>query len=164
GAAAQESVSGWSAAAQDRTAAAARAPTSGGTQQPTGGVAQPPAGSSASQPATGLTPSRVPASPASQAPAHPASQAPAKPASPATPPPQPAPDPAPVHAATADSRALQSRGPADDIVATITHLVRDYFTSGNTLVRVGIIILFFGVAFLLRYVAEHSHVPIEFRL
>jgi uncharacterized membrane protein len=42
--------------------------------------------------------------------------------------------------------------------------VRNYFTGGNTLVRVGVIVLFFGVAFLLRYMAEHSHVPIEVRL
>jgi uncharacterized membrane protein len=32
------------------------------------------------------------------------------------------------------------------------------------LVRVGVVILFIGVAFLLRYVAEHTHVPIELRL
>ena len=43
-------------------------------------------------------------------------------------------------------------------------ILRDYFTGGNTLVRVGVLILFFGVAFLLRYLAEHSHVPIQFRL
>jgi uncharacterized membrane protein len=43
-------------------------------------------------------------------------------------------------------------------------VVREYFTGGNTVVRVGILILFFGVAFLLRYVAEHSHVPIQIRL
>jgi uncharacterized membrane protein len=42
--------------------------------------------------------------------------------------------------------------------------VREYFTGGNTLVRVGVVILFFGVAFWLRYVAEHSHVPIQLRL
>lgn len=42
--------------------------------------------------------------------------------------------------------------------------LRDYFTGGNTLVRVGVLILFFGVAFLLRYLAEHTHVPIQFRL
>jgi uncharacterized membrane protein len=42
--------------------------------------------------------------------------------------------------------------------------VRSFFTGGNTLVRAGIVVLFFGVAFLLRYAAEHSHVPIEFRL
>jgi len=42
--------------------------------------------------------------------------------------------------------------------------LREYFTGGNTLVRVGILILFFGVAFLLRYVAEQSHVPTQIRL
>jgi uncharacterized membrane protein len=42
--------------------------------------------------------------------------------------------------------------------------IREYFTGGNTLVRVGIVILFIGVAFLLRYVAEHTNVPIQFRL
>ncbi|MDB6088124.1 MAG: hypothetical protein JWN85_908 [Gammaproteobacteria bacterium] len=43
-------------------------------------------------------------------------------------------------------------------------MIREYFTGGNTLVRVGIVILFFGVAFLLRYIAEHSHVPMQLRL
>jgi len=52
----------------------------------------------------------------------------------------------------------------EDFVDSAVRVVREYFTGGNTLVRVGIIILFFGVAFLLRYAAEHSHVPIEFRL
>jgi uncharacterized membrane protein len=46
----------------------------------------------------------------------------------------------------------------------VINLLREYFTGGNALVRVGIFILFFGVAFLLRYVAEHSHVPIQVRL
>jgi uncharacterized membrane protein len=42
--------------------------------------------------------------------------------------------------------------------------IRNFFTGGNTLVRVGVIVLFFGVAFLLRYMAEHTHIPIEVRL
>ncbi len=42
--------------------------------------------------------------------------------------------------------------------------MREFFTGGNTLVRVGIVILFFGIAFLLRYAAEHTNVPIELRL
>ena len=42
--------------------------------------------------------------------------------------------------------------------------IREYFTGGNTLVRVGIVILFIGVAFLLRYIADHTHVPIQLRL
>lgn len=46
----------------------------------------------------------------------------------------------------------------------VLRVVREYFTGGNTLVRVGVLILFFGVAFLLRYIAEHSHVPVQFRL
>jgi uncharacterized membrane protein len=35
---------------------------------------------------------------------------------------------------------------------------------GNTVVRVGVVVLFFGVAFLLKYAYEHTHVPIEARL
>ncbi|MFY9314071.1 MAG: DUF2339 domain-containing protein [Burkholderiales bacterium] len=35
---------------------------------------------------------------------------------------------------------------------------------GNAMVRVGIVVLFFGVAFLMKYAAEHVHVPIELRL
>jgi uncharacterized membrane protein len=46
----------------------------------------------------------------------------------------------------------------------IVTAIRNFFTGGNTLVRVGVIVLFFGVAFLLRYMAEHSHISIEVRL
>ena len=42
--------------------------------------------------------------------------------------------------------------------------IRDFFTGGNLIVRVGVVVLFFGVAFLLRYAAEHSHFSIETRL
>jgi uncharacterized membrane protein len=46
----------------------------------------------------------------------------------------------------------------------VIKILREYFTGGNTLVRAGVVVLFFGVAFLLRYLAEHTHIPIEFRL
>jgi uncharacterized membrane protein len=36
-----------------------------------------------------------------------------------------------------------------------------WFSDGNTLVRVGVVVLFFGVAFLLSYFAEHVTIPIE---
>ena len=39
-----------------------------------------------------------------------------------------------------------------------------WLTGGNALVRVGVIVLFFGVALLLRYAYEHTQVPIELRL
>jgi uncharacterized membrane protein len=64
-------------------------------------------------------------------------------------------EPSPPAAAAAHSRAQEP--------ALIT-AIRNFFTGGNTLVRVGVIVLFFGVAFLLRYMAEHSHIPIEVRL
>jgi uncharacterized membrane protein len=41
---------------------------------------------------------------------------------------------------------------------------RAWLMGGNTVARVGLLLLFIGVAFLLRYVAEHTHVPIEWRL
>ncbi len=40
----------------------------------------------------------------------------------------------------------------------------NWLTGGNSLVRVGVVVLFFGVAFLLKYAYEHTHVPIEVRL
>src|SRR5688572_8363007 len=40
----------------------------------------------------------------------------------------------------------------------------NFFFGGNTLVRFGVIVLFFGVAFLLRFASEHIEIPIEARL
>jgi uncharacterized membrane protein len=58
----------------------------------------------------------------------------------------------------------QPRPPALPPESPIIVAIREWFTGGNTLVRVGIVILFIGVAFLLRYVAEHTYVPIQLRL
>jgi uncharacterized membrane protein len=38
-----------------------------------------------------------------------------------------------------------------------------WFTGGNAMVRVGVVVLFFGTAFLLSYFAEHVTIPIEFQ-
>jgi len=38
-----------------------------------------------------------------------------------------------------------------------------YFTGGNSMVRAGMLVLFIGVAFLLKYVAERTVVPVEYR-
>lgn len=42
--------------------------------------------------------------------------------------------------------------------------VRRYFTEGNLAVRVGVVILFFGVAFLFKHAADNNLVPIQLRL
>jgi uncharacterized membrane protein len=47
--------------------------------------------------------------------------------------------------------------------AAATRSLWSWFTDGNTVVRVGIVVLFFGVAFLLSYFAEHVTIPIEFQ-
>ncbi|MGB5686023.1 MAG: DUF2339 domain-containing protein, partial [Candidatus Electrothrix sp.] len=40
----------------------------------------------------------------------------------------------------------------------------NFFTQGNVVLRVGLLVLFFGVSFLLKYVADRSMLPIELRL
>ena len=42
--------------------------------------------------------------------------------------------------------------------------IQKFFAEGNWLARVGIVVLFFGVAFLLKYAAQHTQVPIHVRL
>lgn len=39
-----------------------------------------------------------------------------------------------------------------------------WIMGGNTLARIGVLLLFIGVGFLLKYASEHVHVPIEMRL
>jgi len=67
-----------------------------------------------------------------------------------------------VSAASPPARPRPASPPAAEI--PLFTWVRGFFTGGNALVRAGIVVLFFGVAFLLRYAAEHSHLPIELRL
>ncbi len=43
-------------------------------------------------------------------------------------------------------------------------VVKDWFLGGNTIVRVGLVILFIGLSFLARYVAAAGLLPVEFRL
>jgi len=42
--------------------------------------------------------------------------------------------------------------------------VKHFFTTGNIIVKVGVTVLFFGIAFLVKYAAERSVFPIELRL
>lgn len=41
---------------------------------------------------------------------------------------------------------------------------KDWLLGGNIMVRVGVVVLFFGVAFLLKFAADNALLPIEFRL
>ncbi|MBF0235086.1 MAG: DUF2339 domain-containing protein [Desulfamplus sp.] len=46
----------------------------------------------------------------------------------------------------------------------LSQYVKNFFTTGNVVLKFGMIILFFGVSFLLKYAAQRNMVPIEFRL
>jgi uncharacterized membrane protein len=54
--------------------------------------------------------------------------------------------------------ATASKG--SDLLASVL----GFFLDGNVVVRVGIVVLFFGVAFLLKYASDHSLLSIEWRL
>ena len=73
-----------------------------------------------------------------------------------------APAPAPAATPTPASAPTPSAAPRE--LPPIVRIVRDFFSGGHALVRIGIIVLLFGVGFLLRYVSEHTRVPIQFRL
>ncbi|WP_322079351.1 DUF2339 domain-containing protein [Burkholderia cepacia] len=153
------------------TSTAATAHTPAGTASVS---AAPPAISSAPVPPSATLPPRPPAQPA-------AARADA-PASISAPAPAPAPAsvraaaPVPVPAALHASETPAAPAPAPsvpptppkprepDIVERAFRAARDWLLGGNTVVRVGIVVLFFGVAFLLKYAADNNMLPIEFRL
>lgn len=69
-------------------------------------------------------------------------------------------------AATTIPAATAGAGPVPPIEYQdkITEFIRRFFTTGNVVVKVGVIILFFGVSFLVKLAAEHNLFPIELRL
>jgi len=86
--------------------------------------------------------------------------APAPPPTPLPPsPPPPTPPPSP-RAAESPELSPPPPAPAADPVAALAH----WLFGGNTIVKAGIGILFIGLAFLAKFAAEHTTVPIEMRL
>ncbi|MBV5263880.1 DUF2339 domain-containing protein [Pinisolibacter aquiterrae] len=51
-----------------------------------------------------------------------------------------------------------------DIADAVVGFVREWLFGGNLVVRIGIVVLFFGGAFLLKYASDNSLLPIELRL
>ncbi|KWO06398.1 hypothetical protein WM26_30715 [Burkholderia cepacia] len=148
---------------------AATAHTAAGTASVS---AAPSAISSAPVPPSATLPPRAPAQPAAARADAPASlSAPAPAPAPAlvrTAAPVPAaPHATETPAATAPAPSVPPTPPKPrepDIVERAFRAARDWLLGGNTVVRVGIVVLFFGVAFLLKYAADNNMLPIEFRL
>ncbi len=76
----------------------------------------------------------------------------------------PIPDPSAAAPVVAAPPRVFTESPAAVRAAAPPNPVIQWLLGGNTVVRVGVVILFFGVAFLLKYAYEHSHVPISVRL
>jgi uncharacterized membrane protein len=131
--------------------------TAGTDAEPTAGSAAGPGLGSAAAPAAGRELGSAAAVPRSHSPVPPASPAPASSVASNN-----------TSGASTASASSSHGSPASGYGAQgpdpIFRFLREFFIGGNTLVRVGVLILFFGVAFLLRYLAEHTHVPIQFRL
>jgi len=51
-----------------------------------------------------------------------------------------------------------------DLFNRIFTAAKNFFTTGNIILKIGLIVLFFGVSFLLKYAAQRNFVPIELRL
>jgi uncharacterized membrane protein len=98
----------------------------------------------------------------------------AEPAPPTAPPPAVVPAPAaaaappefedtapglPEHAA-----ALPVTPRPPDVATRLLQRARDWLLGGNTVVRIGVVLLFIGLAFLAKYAVEHALVPPELRL
>lgn len=66
--------------------------------------------------------------------------------------------------ATGESAAAAAREPARPAELARPNWFSRWLFGGNAVVRVGIVVLFFGVAFLLKYAYERLQVPIELRL
>jgi len=85
---------------------------------------------------------------------------------------QPAPPPEPAPEMVAQEPAAQEI-PEAPIVEPVAEAPRaapagpslwERLFGGNVVVKVGVVVLFFGIAFLLKYTYERIHVPIELRL
>lgn len=72
--------------------------------------------------------------------------------------------PAPAAVPTVEPVAVAPRTREPSVFDHALRAARDWFMGGNTVVRVGIVILFFGLAFLLKYAYEHTTVPPELRV
>lgn len=73
---------------------------------------------------------------------------------------RPAPDRPPAHRPAASPAATSLARQAEAVLAQ----VRAFLFGGNTLVRLGMAVLFIGFAFLARYAADHDYFPLELRL
>ncbi|ARU26482.1 DUF2339 domain-containing protein [Cellvibrio sp. PSBB006] len=63
------------------------------------------------------------------------------------------------------AQARQQTHPAKpDPFDKVAHAIRRFFTEGNVIVRIGMVVMFFGLSFLVKYASNQGLLPIELRL
>ena len=68
-------------------------------------------------------------------------------------------------APAAPSQAVREAKPAAlEWIASAWSQARAWISGGNPVVKVGLVVLFFGVSFLLKYASDHSLLPVELRM
>src|SRR5258706_2206339 len=72
--------------------------------------------------------------------------------------------PEPARAQVGSQPAAAQRGVTPPPIESKPNFIVAWFTGGNTIVRVGLVILFVGLAFLIKYGVEHQLVPVELRV
>jgi uncharacterized membrane protein len=80
------------------------------------------------------------------------------------PPTQPAPQAQRELSSNSADVSLEVDEDSTHITTSLGQSIMAWFKGGNTIVRVAVVLLFIGVAFLLRYAAEHSLLPLELRM
>ncbi|MEA2028554.1 MAG: DUF2339 domain-containing protein, partial [Campylobacterota bacterium] len=63
-----------------------------------------------------------------------------------------------------EAKRVADKPPKETLLAKLIKKIQEYFTTGNILVRIGGVILFFGLAFLVKYAASQGMISIELRL
>ncbi len=59
----------------------------------------------------------------------------------------------------------QPMGPAKpDVAERLSRVIRRFFTEGNVIVRIGMVVMFFGLSFLVKYASNQGLLPLELRL
>jgi uncharacterized membrane protein len=75
-----------------------------------------------------------------------------------------APPPAPADLAPVQPETIARPASPDSAFAHALSAIRHYATTGNVVAKAGVLLLFFGVAFLLKYAIDRNALPVEVRL
>nr|WP_320009676.1 DUF2339 domain-containing protein [uncultured Desulfobulbus sp.] len=78
--------------------------------------------------------------------------------------PTPAAPPSAVHSSLPASPQKPTPSPKTTVVSPLLATALHFITRGNPVLKIGLVILFFGVGFLLKYAAQQNLLPLELRL